>query len=179
MRFCCYWKGRGESFCQNWGPEECELHIWTFKGVRQGPPHFILTFFRFVSGCYTVSQTLAKTLLLLGMPDILPFLYFYLGYLFNLESYFLLSQTDFSAPPCLFFFFFWLHWGFVAVHGLSLVVASGGYSLLWCTGFSLRWPLLLQSTRSRRVGFSSCGAGFSSCGLRTLERRLSSCGARA
>ena len=30
--------------------------------------------------------------------------------------------------------------------GFSLVVASGGYSSLCCTGFSLRWRLLLQST---------------------------------
>ena len=49
---------------------------------------------------------------------------------------------------------------------------SGGYSLLQCAGFSLRWFLLLQSTGSRRAGFSSCG-------LRALERRLSSCGAGA
>ena len=41
--------------------------------------------------------------------------------------------------------------------GSSLVVESRGYSLLWCTGFSLRWLLLLWSTGSRRVGFSSCG----------------------
>ena len=53
---------------------------------------------------------------------------------------------------------------------LSLVAASGGYSLLQCVGFSLQWLLLLQSTGSRRTGFSSCGvwalglAGFSSCG---------------
>ena len=32
--------------------------------------------------------------------------------------------------------------------GLSLVVASGGYSSLWGAGFSLRWLLLLQSTGS-------------------------------
>ena len=42
-------------------------------------------------------------------------------------------------------------------HGLSLVAASGGYSSLRCVGFSLRWLLLLQSTGSRHVGFSSCG----------------------
>ena len=41
--------------------------------------------------------------------------------------------------------------------GFSLVVASGGYSSLRCAGFSLRWLLLLQSTGSRRAGFSSCG----------------------
>ena len=55
------------------------------------------------------------------------------------------------------FIYFWLHWVFVAAHGLSLVVASGDYSLLRCMGFSLRWLQLLWSTGSRRVGFSSCG----------------------
>ena len=54
-------------------------------------------------------------------------------------------------------FIFWLRWVFIAVCGLSLVAASGGYSLLWCEGFSLQWLLLLQSTGSRHVGFSSCG----------------------
>ena len=41
--------------------------------------------------------------------------------------------------------------------GLSLLVANGGYSLLRYMGFSLWWLLLLQSTGSRHVGFSSCG----------------------
>ena len=75
----------------------------------------------------------------------------------------------------LFFFFkiylpiFWLCWVFVAAHRLSLVAASRGCSLLRCVGFSLQWLLLLQSTGSRRAGFSSCGSW-------ALERRLSSCG---
>ena len=83
------------------------------------------------------------------------------------------------------FIYFWLSWVFVAMCGLSLVVASRGYSSLLCAGFSLQWLLLLQSTGSRRVGFGSCGAGisgcadFSSCGTWALERRLSSCGAWA
>ena len=55
------------------------------------------------------------------------------------------------------FFFFWLHWVFVAARGLSLVAASGGYSSLQCAGFSLWWLLLLGSMGSRRTGFSSCG----------------------
>ena len=55
------------------------------------------------------------------------------------------------------FIYFWLRWVFVAVRGLSLVAASGGYSSLQCTGFSLRWLLLLWSTGSRCAGFSSCG----------------------
>ena len=67
------------------------------------------------------------------------------------------------------FIYLWLHWLFVAVHGLSLVVASGGYSLLRCTGFSLWWLLLLQSTGSRHMGLSSCGSW-------ALGYRLSSCG---
>ena len=54
--------------------------------------------------------------------------------------------------------YFWLCWVFVAVCGLSLVAASGGYSSFWCTGFSLQWLLLSQSTDSRHTGFSSCGA---------------------
>ena len=68
----------------------------------------------------------------------------------------------------LFYFYFWLHWVFVAARGLSLVTASGGYSSLRCVGFSLRWLLLLRSTGSRHAGFSSCGS-------RALEHRLSSC----
>ena len=56
-----------------------------------------------------------------------------------------------------FFFFLWLRWVFVAARRLSLVVGSRGYSSLRCTGFSLWWLLLLRSTGSRHVGFSSCG----------------------
>ena len=70
------------------------------------------------------------------------------------------------------FIYFWLRWVFVAACGLPLVAVSGGYSSLQCVGFSLQWLLLLQSTASRRTGFSSCGS-------QALERRLSSCGVRA
>ena len=76
-----------------------------------------------------------------------------------------------SRRNVIFFFFnfknFWLPWVFIVAHGLSLVAASRGYSLLKCMGFSLRRLLFLRST------------GFSSCGTRSLERRLSSCGTRA
>ena len=58
----------------------------------------------------------------------------------------------------LFIYLFWLCWVFVAVHGLFLVAASGVYSLLQCTGFSLRWLLLLQSTGSRHTGFNGTWA---------------------
>ena len=33
-------------------------------------------------------------------------------------------------------------WVFVAVQGLPLVETSGGYSLLWCVGFSLQWLIV-------------------------------------
>ena len=38
------------------------------------------------------------------------------------------------------------------MRGLSLVAASGGHSSSQCAGLSLSWPLLLQSTGSRRAG---------------------------
>ena len=47
------------------------------------------------------------------------------------------------------FIYLWLCWVFIAERGLSLVVASGV--------FSLSWLLLLRSMGSRRAGFSSCG----------------------
>ena len=59
--------------------------------------------------------------------------------------------------------YFWLCWALTAAHGLSLVAVSGGYSLLQYTGFSLWWLLLLWSTGSRHMGFSSCG--LSHCSL--------------
>ena len=61
------------------------------------------------------------------------------------------------------------------MRGLSPVAASGGHSSLWCTGYSLRWPLLLWSTGSRRTGFSSCSTQASV----VVARRLSSCGSWA
>ena len=81
----------------------------------------------------------------------------------SLESYFFKFYF-------IYFFYFWLCWVFVAECRLSLIVASGGYSSLWCAGFSLQWLLLLRSMGSRRVGFSSCG-------VRAPERRLGNCGA--
>ena len=80
--------------------------------------------------------------------------------------------SEFSFFKINLFIYFWLQWVFVAAQGLSLVAASRGYSPLWCTGFSLRWLLLLRNTGSRHTGFSSCGS-------QAPEHRLSSCGTRA
>ena len=76
------------------------------------------------------------------------------------HSYFCMNLSNFFLNKIFIYLFIylWLCWAFVSVQGLSLVVVSGGYSSLQCPGFSLRWLLLLRSTGSRRVGFSSCGA---------------------
>ena len=75
---------------------------------------------------------------------------------------FFYNLIDLKFLKALFIFFntfiyifknFWLRWVFIAVRRLSLVVARGGYTSLWCVGFSLRWLLLLRSTGSRCVGF--------------------------
>ena len=54
------------------------------------------------------------------------------------------------------FIYFWLCWVFAAMHGLSLVVVSWGYSSLQCAGFSLQWLLFLWNMGCWRVGFCSC-----------------------
>ena len=47
------------------------------------------------------------------------------------------------------FIYLWPRWVFVAACRLSLVVVSGCYSALPCTGFSLQWLLLFRSLGSR------------------------------
>ena len=56
-----------------------------------------------------------------------------------------------TVPSFFFFFFiyfilifFWLCWVFVAVRGLSLVVASGGHSSLRCPGFTAVASLVVE-----------------------------------
>ena len=63
------------------------------------------------------------------------------------------------------YFYFWLHWVFVAMHRLSLIAASWHYSSLQFTGLSLQRLLLLWSTGSRAWGLSICE-------LQDLEHRL-------
>ena len=76
-----------------------------------------------------------------------------------------------------FFFYFFIFFKvflnlFLAVLGLrfcvSLVVASGGHSSSQCADLSLSWPLLLQSTGSRRTGSVGVAHGPScstACGI--------------
>ena len=71
------------------------------------------------------------------------------------------------------FIYFWLHWVFVAVCRLSLLVASGGLLFVVVRRLLIVVAsLVAEHTGSRCVGFSGCGS-------RALERRLSSCGIRA
>ena len=65
---------------------------------------------------------------------------------------------------CFLFFNLYIFFIFGCV-GSSLLRAGflwlqrAGATFLWgCVGFSLQWLLLLQSTGSRRTGFSNCGA---------------------
>ena len=75
-------------------------------------------------------------------------------------------------------YIFWLHWVFVATRGLSLVVASGGCSSLWCASFSLRWfSCGAQALGARTLVVVVRRLG--SCDSRALERGLSSCGVQA
>ena len=81
-----------------------------------------------------------------------------------------------------FFIYFWLRWVWVSIaaRGLSLVVASGatlhcGAQASHCRGFSCCGARALGARASVVVA----RRGLSSCGSQNLERRLSSCGARA
>ena len=67
----------------------------------------------------------------------------YLKFRFDLCFFFFINLFIFT------YLLFLAVFGFFAVRRLSLVAASGGYSSLWCTCFSLRWLLLLQGTGSR------------------------------
>ena len=54
-------------------------------------------------------------------------------------------------------FYFWLCWVFVAARGLSSGCGKRGLLFIVVHGLLMQWLLLLQSTGSRRPGFSSCG----------------------
>ena len=71
------------------------------------------------------------------------------------------------------YFYFWLHWVFIAKYRLSLDAASGGCSLVAVHGFLIA----VASLAIEHMG-SGC-MGFTSCGSRALECGVSSCGIQA
>ena len=69
-----------------------------------------------------------------------------------------------NCEKIIFLIYFWLHWVFIAVRQLSLVVVSRDCSSLRCLGFSLQWLLLLQSVDARVQASGVVVCGLSSCG---------------
>ena len=77
-------------------------------------------------------------------------------------------------------YLFRLCWVFVAVPGLSLVVASRGYSLAAVCGLLVVVASLVVEHLPQGVQTSIVAAHrLSCCGIRALDRRLRSCGPRA
>ena len=127
-------------------------HVYKYKYIcshTRVHMNMLLHILEIISSCHT-SSFHPSPLGLLFFPSF-HFLKKLLLYLIEHFHFFLMIAFIY-----LLFIYFWLCWVFVDVLRLSLVVASGGYSSLWCTGFSMRWLLLLRSTGSRSVGFSSC-----------------------
>ena len=60
---------------------------------------------------------------------------------------FAINYVIFLNKSIYLFIYFWLHWVFVAVRRLSLVVSSRGYFSLQCGGFSLWWLLFVVEHR--------------------------------
>ena len=77
-----------------------------------------------------------------------------------------------------FVLFFWAALGLCCCLGFFLVAASGDCSWLQCSGFSLWWPLLLQSAGSSVPGLQLHGHVQPSGSSWTLGHRLSSYGAQ-
>ena len=74
-------------------------------------------------------------------------------------SLFLISASAFNLAICFFLYiyicFIYLFLAALVLRcctQLSLVVASGGHSSVWCAGFSLRWLPLLRSMGFRCAG---------------------------
>ena len=76
------------------------------------------------------------------------------------------------------FIYFWLCWSSLLL-GLSLVVVSGGYSLVVLHGLLIAVASLVAEHRLQGAWASVVVRGLSSCGSQALEHRLCSCGAQA
>ena len=92
-----------------------------------------------------------------------------------------MNFSDFCITLIFFFLIhFWLCWVFVAGWAFLQLERAGAMFWLWCTGFSLQWPLLLQSTISkahslqqqRHVGSIVAGLRLQSIGSVVVVHRL-------
>ena len=61
------------------------------------------------------------------------------------------------SPVSYLFIYFWLGWIFIAKHGLSLAVASGGYYLIAVHGLLAVVASSAVKTDGRVPGLSTCG----------------------
>ena len=100
-------------------PRKQQMRIW------YGPWTFVSCIL-FYSKPFGNSSLNKKTMNLL-------MIYVWFGYKFKIFFFFNLNLL----------IYFWLHWIFVTVHGLSLAEASGATLLLQHAGFSLQWLLLI------------------------------------
>ena len=90
-----------------------------------------LIFLVFVKSVYVLLQLATPEIL--GPSLMTPFSFSSLSW----------TRVDFFLKIIdLLFIYLWLHWVFIAVHGLSLVAVSGGCPSLWWASFSLRCFLL-------------------------------------
>ena len=72
-------------------------------------------------------------------------------YFININS----IMAEILPSNIIFYKFIYFIYLFLAALGLCCCTRAFSSSL-WCTGFSLRWLLLLWNMGSRHVGFSSC-----------------------
>ena len=79
----------------------------------------------------------------------------------------------FSFLPLFYFRFFWALSLLLQV-GFLLLGQAG--CMMWYTGFSLWWFLLLQSTGWECIGFNSCGSVIVAHRLLSIDLGLGSCG---
>ena len=95
------------------------------------------------------------------------------------HRYILIHIYIISFFSFVFFFLFGCIGSSLLSAGFLQLRRVGGYSSLWCVGFSLRWLLLLWSMGCRCTASVAVARGLSSCGSWALERRLSSRGTLA
>ena len=117
----------------NFRNSKCHFNLFIMKGCLQS---------NIISSSPNPRAILKVPFCLLVSPT--PFCILFLD--FACSNIFLFFNNELELNHCLrdvYIYIFWLHWVFVAGCRFSLVAASGSYSLLWCAGFSLRWPSLV------------------------------------